>query len=186
MDGISIFLIAIGLAMDAFAVSVASGAVAAEERLKAATAAAIFFGGFQALMPLVGWLAGSEFSDAVIGYGHWVAFCLLAMIGGKMIRDSSSPVPEKRAANLLNYRVLTFLAVATSIDALAVGVSFAFLEVYLLFSVAVIGIVTFLLSFIGVYIGGGFAGLFERRIEIFGGLILIGISLKILLEGLFF
>ncbi|UEC42129.1 MAG: Putative manganese efflux pump MntP [Methanothrix sp.] len=185
MEFTSILLIALAVAADAFAVSVAGGAAATEARLKIATTAALFFGGFQALMPVIGWFGGSQFSDVVTGYDHWVAFLLLALIGAKMIRDSSSKVSGDKAADLLDRRILALLAVATSIDALAVGVTFAFLEVSIVYSVAVIGAVTFVLSFIGVYIGGGLAGLSERRIGIIGGLVLIGIGLKILLEGLY-
>ncbi len=184
MDGISTLLIALGLAMDAFAVSVTSGATITHDRLKSALKAALFFGAFQAFMPVIGWFGGLEFSDFVSGYDHWVAFGLLALIGGKMIHESMTTEPDERVANLLDLRVLTFLAVATSIDALAVGVTFAFLDVPIFIPVVVIGVVTFVLSFLGIYIGNRFVGFFENRIEIVGGLILIGIGLKILLEDL--
>jgi len=185
MDIISILLIAVGLSMDAFAVSVTGGATLADERLKSALLAALFFGGFQAFMPVIGWLGGLEFSDFVTGFDHWIAFILLALIGGKMISESMKDGPSDRAAaNLLDLRLLTLLAIATSIDALAVGVTFAFLDVSIIVPVIVIGIVTFVLSFLGVYIGNRFVGFFEKRIEIVGGLILIGIGLKILLEDL--
>ena len=186
MDGISTLLIALGLAMDAFAVSVTSGVTVTRDRLKAAFRAAFFFGTFQAFMPLIGWFGGSEFSGSVAGYDHWIAFALLTLIGGRMIHGSVTAGPGERVANLLDLRVLTFLAVATSIDALAVGVTFAFLEVPIILPAAVIGVVTFVLSFLGVYIGNRFSGFFEERIEIVGGVILIGIGLKILLEDLVF
>ncbi len=186
MDGISTLLIALGLAMDTFAVSVTSGVTVTHDRLKSALTAAFFFGAFQAVMPVIGWFGGSEFRDFVTGYDHWVAFGLLALIGGRMIHESVATEPGERVANLLDLRVLTFLAVATSIDALAVGVTFAFLEVPIIVPVAIIGVVTFVLSFLGVYIGNRFVGFFENRIEIVGGLILIGIGLKILLEDLVF
>jgi len=186
MDGISIFFIALGLAMDAFAVSVTGGAVM-QDRLRSAFMAGLFFGAFQAFMPVIGFLGGLEFSEFAAGFDHWIAFGLLVFIGGKMIHESVTTGPgEQRVANLLNLRVLTFLAIATSIDALAVGVSFAFLDVTIIMPVVVIGIVTFALSFLGVFIGNRFVGFFEKRIEIIGGLILIGIGLKILLEDLFF
>ncbi len=186
MDSISILLIAVGLSMDAFAVSVTGGATLTGKRLKGALLAALFFGGFQALMPVIGWLGGLEFSDFVTGFDHWIAFILLALIGGKMIFESMTDGPSKLAGNLLDLRLLTLLAIATSIDALAVGVTFAFLDVPIFVPVAVIGIVTFALSFLGVFVGNRFVGIFENRIEIVGGLILIGIGLKILLEDLFF
>jgi putative Mn2+ efflux pump MntP len=187
MDGISTLLIAIGLAMDAFAVSVTGGATITDDRLKSAFTAALFFGAFQAFMPVIGWLGGLEFSDFAAGFDHWIAFGLLVLIGGKMIHESVTTGPgEQRVANLLNLRLLTLLAVATSIDALAVGVTFAFLDVSIIVPVVVIGIVTFALSFLGVFIGNRFVGFFENRIEIVGGLILIGIGLKILLEDLVF
>ncbi|MDF0590205.1 manganese efflux pump MntP [Candidatus Methanocrinis natronophilus] len=148
MDSLSILLIALVLALDAFAVAVAGWAVVMEERLKIATNVALLFGGFQALMPVIGWFGGSQFIDAVSGYDHWVAFCLLALIGAKMIRDSSTTAPGEKAADILDHRILAFLAVATSIDALAAGVTFAFLEVSILHSVAVIGVVTFVLPFV--------------------------------------
>lgn len=187
MDMISTLLIAFGLSMDAFAVSVTGGATLTGRRLKSALMAAFFFGGFQALMPVIGWLGGLEFSDFVTGFDHWIAFILLVLIGGKMIFESMKDGPSDRAAaNLLDLRPLTLLAIATSIDALAIGVTFAFLDISIVVPVAVIGSVTFALSFIGVFIGSRFIGLFENRIEIVGGLILIGIGLKILLEDLFF
>jgi len=146
--------------------------------------AALFFGGFQALMPVIGWFGGVEFSGFVTGYDHWIAFILLVLIGGKMIHESMTSQPGERAANLLDLRLLTCLAVATSIDALAVGVTFAFLDISIIVPVVVIGIVTFALSFLGVFIGNRFIGFFENRIGIVGGLILIGIGVKILLEDL--
>jgi len=186
MEMISILLIALGLSMDAFAVSVTGGATMSHDRLRGALAAALFFGGFQAFMPVIGWLGGLEFSNFVTGFDHWIAFILLSLIGGKMIFGSMTDGPSERAANLLDLRLLTFLAIATSIDALAVGVTFAFLDVSILVPVAIIGTVTFALSFLGVFIGSRFVGLFENKIEILGGLILIGIGLKILLEDLVF
>jgi putative Mn2+ efflux pump MntP len=146
--------------------------------------AALFFGGFQALMPVIGWFGGLEFSDFVTGYDHWIAFILLVLIGGKMIHESMTTGPGERAANLLDLRLLTCLAVATSIDSLAVGVTFAFLDISIILLVVVIRIVTFVLSFLGVFIRNRFIGFFENRIEIVGGLILIGIGVKILQEDL--
>ncbi|MGC9515583.1 manganese efflux pump MntP family protein, partial [Methanocrinis sp.] len=149
--------------------------------------AGLFFGTFQAFMPVIGWLGGLELSEFAAGFDHWIAFGLLVLIGGKMIHESMTTEPgEERVANLLNLRVLTLLAIATSIDALAVGVSFAFLDVSIIMPMIGIGIVTFALSFLGVFIGNRFVGFFEKRIEIVGGLILIGIGLKILLRDLVF
>jgi putative Mn2+ efflux pump MntP len=186
MDLISSLLIALGLSMDAFAVSVTGGATMFHDRLRGALAAAIFFGGFQALMPVIGWLGGIGFSDLASSYDHWIAFALLALIGGKMIFESMTVEPSERSADLLDLRLLTLLAIATSIDALAVGVTFAFLDVSILVPVAIIGTVTFALSFLGVFIGSRFVGLLDNRVEVAGGLILIGIGLKILLDHLFF
>ena len=160
MDMTSSLLIALSLAMDAFAVSVTGGTTITHDRLKSALTVALFFGAFQAFMPVIGWFGGLEFSDSVTGYDHWIAFGLLALIGGKMIHESMTNDPCERVANLLNLRVLTCLAVATSIDALAVGVTFAFLDISIIVPVAVIGIVTFTLSFLGVYIGNRFINIF--------------------------
>jgi putative Mn2+ efflux pump MntP len=183
MDLVTILLIAIGLAMDAFAVSIAKGITIRNDRWKYALLLAAFFGGFQALMPTIGWLAGLGFKDAIMGIDHWIAFGLLSFIGAKMIYESRKD-DEDRSDKLTLLSVLT-LAVATSIDALMVGLSFAFLETSILVPVLVIGAVTFALSFMGCMFGCKLGTMFGRRVEVVGGIVLILIGLRILVEHLF-
>ena len=184
MDMIIIFVIAFGLAMDAFAVSITSGTIIKNPRINNALKIAIFFGLFQAVMLLMGWLAGSSLRDFITGSDHWIAFGLLSLIGCKMIYESIKVESSKKETNPQNVYVLLILSVATSIDALAVGVSFAFLKIFIVGSIIVVGTVTFLLSFLGVFAGNKFGHLFKNKIEIVGGLILIGIGIKILIEHL--
>jgi len=186
MDFITIFIIAVGLAMDAFAVSIASGVTLKCFQARPAFRVALFFGGFQAIMPVLGWLAGSSFKQYIEAYAHWVAFGLLAFIGGKMIYESFVIKDTESKCDPNNITTVFILAIATSIDALAVGLSFSVLQVQIITPVIIIGIVTFLLSLAGVYIGGKFGSLFENKIELLGGLVLIGIGVKILFENLFF
>jgi manganese efflux pump family protein len=183
MDLVSVFLIAVGLAMDAFAVSIAKGIVIDRERRKSAVFLASSFGGFQMLMPIIGYFAGISFRDVLMGVDHWIAFGLLAIIGSKMIYDSTKKGYEKEDSVLKFHSVLT-LSVATSIDALMVGLSFAFLQTSIFTPILVIGIVTFALSFMGFFFGCGLGQVFGNRIKIVGGLILIAIGLEILLEHL--
>lgn len=180
----TIIFVAIGLAMDAFAVSVASGFAIKNLKLSNALKIAVSFGLFQAFMPIIGWLAGLSLRDFLSGIDHWVAFGLLSLIGLRMIYESMKLEPRKKEINPLNTYVLLILSIATSIDALAVGLSFAFLMIVIVTPVIIIGIVTFLLSLIGVIIGNRLGHFFEKKIEIVGGLILIGIGLKILIEHL--
>ncbi|MHB1393653.1 MAG: manganese efflux pump MntP [Clostridia bacterium] len=199
MDILSIVLIAIGLSMDAFAVSVTNGIIIKDLKISHVLKIAMYFGVFQALMPLAGWLAGFQFRDYIINVDHWIAFALLAFIGGKMIREAFNEVNEDAetvegmsevaistqgtaSENPLRMGRLLVLAVATSIDALAVGISFAFLSVSIVWAAVVIGLITFAICFAGVYIGNKFGGLLKKKAEIAGGLILICIGLKILLE----
>jgi manganese efflux pump family protein len=183
MQLLQIVFIAIGLAADAFAVSVSSGAIIVKLRLHHALRIAFFFGAFQAIMPWIGWKIGSLASDLIRSIDHWLAFVILSIIGGKMIYESFLLKEEvEEADNPLNLYVLLSLAVATSIDALAVGVTFSFLDVSIYEPVLIIGAVTFLLSLAGTYIGEFFGHIFENRIELAGGLILIGIGCKILIE----
>lgn len=184
MDFITIIVIAVGLAMDAFAVSIASGVTLKCFQTRPAFRVAIFFGGFQALMPVIGWLAGSTFQNYIQAYDHWVAFGLLAFIGGKMIYESFVITEAESKCDPRNLTTVFMLSIATSIDALAVGLSFSVLNVHIIEPVVIIGIVTFLLSLLGVYIGGKFGALFENKIELIGGIVLIGIGIKILLEHL--
>ncbi|MDR0861635.1 MAG: manganese efflux pump MntP family protein [Oscillospiraceae bacterium] len=185
MNFIELFLLAVGLSMDAFAVSVCAGLSLDKATLKNAAIVALYFGFFQAAMPLVGYLVGSQFSDLISAYDHWVAFVLLAFIGGKMIRDSLSQDCESDdGITTPSVRKMLPLAVATSIDALAVGVSFAFLEVSIVPAVSFIGVVTFALSLVGVQVGKAFGSRFKSKAELVGGIILVGMGAKILIEHL--
>ena len=182
MDIFTIILIAVGLAMDAFAVSIAKGIVIERERRKSALTLAAFFGGFQMLMPAIGYFAGLSFRDVIMGIDHWIAFGLLMIIGSKMIYDSTKK--EEKEDDSLKLHSLLILAIATSIDALMVGLSFAFLQTSILEPILAIGIVTFSLSFVGFYFGCGLGRVFGNRIKIVGGIILIAIGLRILLQHL--
>jgi putative Mn2+ efflux pump MntP len=179
---LTIVVIAVGLAMDAFAVSVVSGAVYEQLKTRHALRMAVFFGGFQALMPLIGSLAGMTVRAYIAGYDHWIAFVLLCGVGTKMIYESFKIKPTKRNFNPSNILVLLALSVATSIDALVVGITISLLRIPLVLAVIVIGTVTFALSYLGVFIGKKFGHFFENKIEAIGGLILIGLGAKILLE----
>ncbi|MBN2324132.1 MAG: manganese efflux pump [Spirochaetes bacterium] len=170
--------------MDAFAVSIASGVTIKELRLEHALRIALFFGGFQAFMPLLGWLAGGTLSDATATVDHWIIFGILLFIGGKMIYESVRIKENERRIDCTKVSVLLFLSLATSIDALAAGFSFAFLDLGIVRPVLVIGGVTFCLSLAGVYIGDRIGHLFESKIEIVGGIVLIGVGIKILVEHL--
>ena len=181
-----LFLIAVGLSMDAFAVSVCKGLHMRQLNKKQAFVIALFFGGFQALMPLIGWLLGKQFEVYITSVDHWIAFILLVLIGGKMIweavkKDDSCPACAVQDFDL---KELLLLAIATSIDALAVGITFAFFKVQIVNSLLIIGTTTLVLSYLGVVIGNLFGNRFEKKAEIAGGVILILIGLKILLEHL--
>lgn len=186
MSFLELFLIAVGLSADAFSVSVCKGLNMRKLNLKHAYVIALFFGVFQAVMPLLGYLLGTGFSEYIERYDHWIAFVLLAFIGGKMaleaIREKDGEAEEK--TDTLSIGELTILAVATSIDALAVGITFAFLKVNILPSVLLIGVTTFALSLGGVLLGNRFGAKYKSKAEIAGGVILILIGLKILLEHL--
>jgi putative Mn2+ efflux pump MntP len=184
MDMLNIIFIAFGLAMDAFAVSITSGLTINNLKIKHAFRIALFFGLFQAIMPLIGWLSGLTIKDFVMSIDHWIAFILLSFIGCKMIYESTKIKSENIKTNPLNMYTLLMLSIATSIDALAVGISFAFILISIITPVIIIGVVTFILSFVGVFIGDLKGHLFEGKIEILGGIILIGIGLKILVEHL--
>jgi putative Mn2+ efflux pump MntP len=182
MDVLTILPIAFGLAMDAFAVSIASGVTIKDQKVAPAVKLGLCFGSFQALMPVIGWLAGLSLTELIKGVDHWAAFGLLALIGGKMIYESMKMGESGRERNPLNLPVLLMLSVATSIDALVVGLSFAFLKISIAGPVIVIGVVTFILSFFGVLVGSRRGHFFEKKMEMAGGLILIGIGIKILVE----
>lgn len=181
MELIEIVFIGVGLAMDAFAVSVCKGLSMKKIILKNALIIGLYFGIFQALMPVIGYFLGGTFSSFVQKADHWIAFILLALIGGNMIRESLSKDKEE-GNDSIDFKTMIVLAVATSIDALAVGVTFAFFEVNLILAITVIGVITFVLSFAGVYIGNRFGDKLEDKAELAGGVILILIGLKILLE----
>lgn len=185
MSYLSIFLIGIGLSMDAAAVSMAKGMCLTQEEVrKSALKLGFWFGFFQAAMPLVGWWAGTYFQSMIESIDHWIAFFLLAIIGGKMIWEAFHP--EETTCVPLTLKLVIVLAIATSIDALAVGVSFAFLKVSILPAILLIGITTFIISYCCVYAGRKLGSLLQKYAELLGGVILIGIGLKILVEHLFF
>ena len=183
MSLIELFLIAVGLSMDAFAVAICKGLATGKVGLRNMFTAGIWFGFFQALMPLIGYLLGVNFSSIIQSIDHWIAFVLLALIGANMIREAICESDDEADASYTPLVMLP-LAIATSIDALAVGVSFAFLSVDIVPAVVFIGVCTFLLSSAGVKIGSVFGLRFKRKAEITGGVILILMGLKILLEHL--
>ncbi|MEN8226168.1 MAG: manganese efflux pump MntP family protein [Bacteroidota bacterium] len=183
MDFPQLILIAVGLAADSFAVSISSGAIITTMHLRHALRIAVFFSFFQGLMPWIGWRLGGLAGDSFRAFDHWIAFIMLCFIGGKMVYESRT-IMQEEVRDPLNIYILFTLAIATSIDALAVGVTFSFLDISIAWPVLVIGITTFLFSFAGTYIGRFFGHLFEDKIELVGGLILIGIGCKILVEHL--
>jgi putative Mn2+ efflux pump MntP len=176
MDVITLFAVAISLALDAFSVSIASGIQTKNVALKMATS----FGAFQAIMPLIGWSAGIELLYLISGVDHWAAFTILSVIGFKMVYEVLKQ--EKPQKKTLNLYTLLFLSIATSIDALAVGLSFAFLKISILTAITVIGTVTFALSFFGALFGNKLGNKFSNKVGIASGLILIGIGTKIVIE----
>lgn len=186
MSLMEIFLIGVGLSMDAFAVAICKGLSMQKVDLRYTVWIALYFGVFQAAMPLTGWLLGSQFARHVTRFAPWIAFILLALIGGNMIRESLSKdeEAEREERLLVDHKELLMLAVATSIDALAVGVSFSMVELSISIGAAVIliGCTTFVISLAGVFIGNAFGAKYEKRAEFVGGAILILIGLKILLE----
>lgn len=183
MDIITIFLIAIGLSMDAFAVAICKGLAVREATVRNALIVGIWFGGFQALMPLVGYFLGVQFENSITSIDHWVAFILLTIIGANMIRESLSK-DEEKIDDSLRIKTMFILAVATSIDALAVGISFAFLDVDIILAVILIGVTTFIFSIFGMVIGNVFGAKYKSKAEFIGGAILIILGLKILFEHL--
>ena len=184
MTNTSFLLIAIGLAMDAFAVSISSGVTINKMKIRHALLIASFFGFFQAIMPVFGWLSAIWFKDYMPKIDHWIAFFLLLGVGSKMIYESFRNTEKEDEKNALNIYVLFLLSIATSIDAFAVGISFSFLNISILKPVFLIGIITFILSFIGTYLGRIFGHIFENKLEILGGIVLIIMGIKILIEGL--
>ena len=185
MGLIELFLIAVGLSMDAFAVSVCKGLAMPKCTFKKAAIVGLWFGGFQALMPAIGYVLGAQFQETIASIDHWIAFVLLALIGGNMIHEALDNDEEEADASL-DVKTMFLLAVATSIDALAIGITFAFLKINIIPAVCFIGIVTFIISFAGVKIGNVFGARYKNKAEIVGGVILILLGLKILLEHLGF
>ncbi len=186
MDVLTTVIIATGLAMDSFAVSIAEGCIVSDRRFFYAFRTGLFFGLFQAVMPLIGWLGASRFTRQIQDFDHWIAFGLLAFIGLRMIYESFTLEKNDCKPEVSGIRVILALSVATSIDALAVGISFAVLDVRIIYPVIVIGVITFLFSFAGIFIGNRLGHFFERKIEFLGGAILIGIGVKILVEHLIY
>lgn len=185
MSLFTLFVTAVGLSMDAFAVSICKGLAMKKLSWKKALIIGLWFGGFQALMPSVGYLLGSRFEKYVTSIDHWIAFVLLALIGINMIREALSG-EEENANDSVDFKTMLLLAIATSIDALAVGVTYAFLQVRIVPAVSFIGIITFSLSIIGVKIGNVFGLKYKTKAEIAGGVILLLMGTKILLEHLGF
>lgn len=177
-----LFILAVGLSMDAFAVSVCKGLSLGKIKPKHMCIAGAWFGGFQALMPLIGYFLGSFFAEMIEKYDHWVAFVLLAIIGGNMIKESFDK--DEKVDSSMDVKSMLLLAIATSIDALAVGVTFAFLQVQIVPAVSFIGVITFIFSAAGVKIGSLFGTKYKSKAELFGGIVLVLIGIKILLEGI--
>ena len=183
MGLVELFLIAVGLSMDAFAVSVCKGLSLGKIKPKHMLIAGLWFGGFQGLMPAIGYFFGSFFTDFITSVSHWIAFILLVFIGGSMIKESFGK-DEEEVDDSMTAKSMFLLAIATSIDALAVGVSFAFMQVQIVWAVSFIAAVTFTLSAIGVKVGSIFGMKYKSKAELAGGLVLVIIGTKILLEGL--
>lgn len=177
-----LLLLAVGLSMDAFAVSICKGLAVQKLKISHALTVGIYFGGFQALMPLLGYLLGKQFESLITSVDHWIAFGLLGFIGVNMIRESRGEAEELN--NSFGFRTMVILAIATSIDALAVGITFSFLKVNIISAVCLIGCTTFVCSAIGIKIGNVFGTKYKSRAELAGGIVLILIGVKILLEHL--
>ena len=183
MGFVELLLLSVGLGMDAFAVSVCKGISMKKMNWKKVCIIGLYFGGFQALMPVLGYFLGSTFESVISNLDHWIAFGLLAIIGGNMIKDAFSKECDSFDDDV-SFKAMIVLAIATSIDALAIGITFAFLNYPIVECMSIIGCTTFVISFIGVYIGKVFGSKYEHKAEIAGGIILIVIGLKILLEHL--
>lgn len=185
MGIVELILLAVGLSMDACAVSICKGLALRKVNIRQMATVGLWFGGFQALMPLIGYLLASLFADFIRSVDHWVAFALLAIIGINMIREALSK-EEEEADPSLGFKTMLVMAIATSIDAMAVGISFAFLNVQIIPAVSLIGVITFALSVAGVKLGAVFGDRFKSRAELAGGVILIALGLKIFIEHQFF
>ena len=183
MDLLTLLTLAVGLAMDAFAVSICKGLAMREKVLKKGIIVGLWFGGFQALMPTIGFFLGTQFKDQITSIDHWIAFVLLGLIGINMVKEALSN-DEEQADDSIAVKEMFMLAVATSIDALAVGITFAFLNVHIISAASMIGVCTFLISFAGVKIGNIFGTKYKSKAELAGGIILILLGFKILFEHL--
>ena len=183
MDLLTLLTLAAGLAMDAFAVSICKGLAMREKVLKKGIIVGLWFGGFQALMPTIGFFLGTQFKDQITSIDHWIAFVLLGLIGINMVKEALSN-DEEQADDSIAVKEMFMLAVATSIDALAVGITFAFLNVHIVSAASMIGVCTFLISFAGVKIGNIFGTKYKSKAELAGGIILILLGFKILFEHL--
>ena len=183
MDLLTLLTLAVGLAMDAFAVSICKGLAMREKVLKKGIIVGLWFGGFQALMPTIGFFLGTQFKDQITSIDHWIAFVLLGLIGINMVKEALSN-DEEQADDSIAVKEMFMLAVATSIDALAVGITFAFLNVHIVSAASMIGVCTFLISFVGVKIGNIFGTKYKSMAELAGGIILILLGFKILFEHL--
>ena len=183
MDLLTLLTLAVGLAMDAFAVSICKGLAMREKVLKKGIIVGLWFGGFQALMPTIGFFLGTQFKDQITSIDHWIAFVLLGLIGINMVKEALSN-DEEQADDSIAVKEMFMLAVATSIDALAVGITFAFLNVHIVSAALMIGVCTFLISFVGVKIGNIFGTKYRSKAELAGGIILILLGFKILFEHL--
>jgi putative Mn2+ efflux pump MntP len=186
MGLLEIILIAIGLSMDAFAVSITLGLRVKNPTLKESIIPGTYFGFFQAFMPFVGFFAGIYFANKIENYDHWIAFILLGIIGGKMLIESFSKKEEKISDNPFHFAKMLLLAIATSIDALVIGITFAFFNVNIFKAILIIGLTTFFISIAGMKIGNLFGERFKSKAEFFGGAVLVILGLKILIEHLFF
>lgn len=184
MSFLDIFLIGVALSMDAFAVSVCKGLSVKRAGVKHVLTVGVYFGGFQALMPLLGFLLGYKFESFITNIDHWIAFVLLAIIGGNMIREALGKDEDDKENDDFSFKAMLPLAVATSIDALAVGISFAFLGVDIVTAALLIGATTFVLSGAGIFVGNIFGSKYKSKAELAGGIVLILIGAKILLEHL--
>ena len=183
MGILELLLIAIGLAMDAFAVSICKGLAMKKMNWKKAIIVGLYFGIFQALMPVIGYFLGTTFESLVTKVDHWIAFILLAFIGGKMLKEAFDNNSEGYNDSV-NFKTMVVLAIATSIDALAIGITFAFFDVNIVLAVSIIGIITFIISVLGVKIGNRFGDKYQNKAQLMGGIILVLLGFKILLEHL--
>ncbi len=185
MNFYTLILIAFSLSADAFTVAMGKGIALHYQKIRAALKIALFFGFFQTIMPVIGYLAGTCFIAAIQKYSPWIILVLLTYIGGKMIYEALTIQPSARKCRILSVKTLLFLSIATSIDALAIGFTFALMKISIILPVIIIGVITFIVSLIGVYIGDRFGCIFKNNFEIAGGVVLITLGIKIFIENMF-